>query len=117
MSGAPRAQRDSKNSANSAFSAVNFLGILLFLGVAGRDLPHCFLRWTATPAVRYLFKADLHTLGRELRGAPPATYVLNGALSTWDRRAFALEGVRFAAAQATARPLPPGHPRAHFESG
>lgn len=85
-------------SAISAHSAVNtyVFGLILFVAIAARDLPDYFWRWPAAPVVRYLYKADLHTLGRELRGAPPATYVLNGALSKWDRRAFALEGVRFA---------------------
>ncbi|MEK7277698.1 MAG: hypothetical protein AAB427_10140, partial [Chloroflexota bacterium] len=70
--------------------------IVLILSIAARDLPDYFWRWPAASAVRYLYKADLHEISRELRGAPPATYVLNGTLSKWDRRAFALEGVRFA---------------------
>ncbi len=70
-----------------------FLSLLLFLGIAGRDLPDYFWRWPAVPEVRYLYKAELHEKARQLRGAPPATYVLSGSLSIWDRRAFMLEDV------------------------
>lgn len=69
------------------------LSLLLFLGIAGRDLPDYFWRWPAIPEVRYLYKAELHGKARQLRGAPPATYVLSGPLSIWDRRAFVLEDV------------------------
>ncbi|MBI3241052.1 MAG: glycosyltransferase family 39 protein [Chloroflexi bacterium] len=71
------------------------LPLLLFLGVAGRDLPDYFWRWPRLPEVRYLYKAELHEAARQFRDALPATYVLSGPLSIWDRRAFALEGVAF----------------------
>ena len=70
-----------------------FLSLLLFLSIAGRDLPDYFWRWPAIPEVRYLYKAELHEKARQLRGEPPATYVLSGSLSIWDRRAFMLEDV------------------------
>ncbi len=71
------------------------LSLLLFLGIAARDLPDYFWRWPSLPEVRYLYKADLHEIARTLRQEPPATYVLSGPLSIWDRRAFALEAVAF----------------------
>jgi hypothetical protein len=66
---------------------------LLVVGIAARDLPDYFWRWPALSEVRYLYKADLHQVARQLRGEPPATYVLSGPLSIWDRRAFLLEDV------------------------
>ncbi len=66
---------------------------LLVLGIAGRDLPDYFWRWPGLPEVRYLYKAELHEAARQLRDFPPATYVLSGPLSIWDRRAFLLEDV------------------------
>lgn len=78
-----------------ALSAVDLLGLLLFAGVAARDLPDYFWRWPALPEVRYLYKAGLHEAADRLRAGPPATYVLGSALSKWDRVAFTLEGVSF----------------------
>jgi hypothetical protein len=69
------------------------LASLLVLGIAARDLPDYFWRWPAIPEVRYLYKAELHEKARQLRDEPPATYVLSGPLSIWDRRAFMLEDV------------------------
>ena len=75
-------------------SALRFtLTALLVIGLALRDLPDYFLRWPTHPAVQYLYKANLHALATQLRGAPPATYVLSGPLSKWDRVAFTLEGL------------------------
>jgi 4-amino-4-deoxy-L-arabinose transferase-like glycosyltransferase len=88
-----KAQKANSNSANSA---VNLLGAILFASIALSDLPDYFWRWPAIPEVRYLYKADLHTMAKTLRGAPPATYVLTGPLSKWDRVAFTLEDVEIA---------------------
>ncbi|MEK7312162.1 MAG: glycosyltransferase family 39 protein [Chloroflexota bacterium] len=90
-----KAQKANSNSANSA---VNLLSAILFASIALSDLPGYFWRWPALPEVRYLYKADLHTMAKTLRGAPPATYVLTGPLSKWDRVAFTLEGVQFESA-------------------
>jgi hypothetical protein len=86
----PFAIRDTRYSIRFALSA------LLFLSVAARDRPDYFWRWPSLPEVRYLYKADLQATAQALRGAPPATYVLDGPLSIWDRRAFLLEGVPLA---------------------
>ena len=81
---------------NTRYAIRLALSAFLFLGVAVRDLPDYFWRWPALPEVRYLYKADLHTTAQSLRGAPPATYVLSGPLSIWDRRAFLLEDLPLA---------------------
>ena len=72
-----------------SFAAILLASILL------RDLPDYFLHWPADSEVRYLYRADLHELVNELRDEPPATYVLTGTLSKWDRVAFNLEGLNF----------------------
>ncbi len=87
------AQRNSKKL--SVFSVVNILGACLFASIALQDLPDYFWHWPALPEVRYLYRADLHAKAKTLRGEPPATYVLSGSLSKWDRVAFTLEGVKF----------------------
>jgi len=66
----------------------------LFIAIALHDLPDYFFRWPALSEVRYLYKADLHAMAKTLRNEPPATYVLAGVLSKWDRVAFTLEGVQ-----------------------
>ncbi len=81
-----------------ALSVGSGLGALLLVSVLATDVPDYFLRWPELPQVRYLYKADLHTTAQSLRSAPPATYVLSGPLSKWDRLAFTLEGVAFESA-------------------
>ncbi len=89
----PRGAHGTQRKKGSALSVANFLAIIFVALTALRDLPDYFLRWPADPQVRYLYKADLHATAHALRGAPPDTYVLNGPLSIWDRRAFLLDGV------------------------
>jgi 4-amino-4-deoxy-L-arabinose transferase-like glycosyltransferase len=71
------------------------LACLLLVGTSLHDLADYFFNWPAHPAVQYLYKANLHATAAQLRGQPPATYVLSGPLSKWDRIAFALDGVAF----------------------
>lgn len=100
---APQSTHSSQRLKSSPFSVFSVSSVVrlvlagvLFLGIAVRDLPDYFWRWPALPEVRYLYKADLHTTAQQLRGAPPATYVLTGPLSIWDRRAFLLEDLPLA---------------------
>lgn len=72
------------------------LAVVLIAGVAFRDLTDYFRHWAALPEVRFLYKADLHSFASSVRHLQPQTYVLDGTLSIWDRRAFALEGVHSA---------------------
>ncbi|HKZ69496.1 MAG TPA: hypothetical protein VJ020_05420, partial [Anaerolineales bacterium] len=87
--------KDERRTTNFVLGLSSFV---LFISIAAQDLPDYFWRWPAIPEVRYLYKADLHTMAKTLRGAPPATYVLTGPLSKWDRVAFTLEGVEFESA-------------------
>ncbi len=85
--------RSAQRKKGSVLSVANSLAIIFVALTALRDLPDYFSRWPADSQVRYLYKADLHAAARALRGAPPDTYVLDGPLSIWDRRAFLLDGV------------------------
>lgn len=76
-----------------AYVARIFLGALLLSSAILREIPDYFSRWPELPAVRFLYKADLHALARQLQGRAAATYVLSGPLSKWDRIAFTLEGL------------------------
>jgi hypothetical protein len=73
----------------------SFFAVILFLSIALRDIPDYFFRWSSLPEVRYLYKSGLHEQARMLKDAPPQTYVLNGVLNSWDRKAFLLEPIRF----------------------
>jgi len=68
---------------------------ILVLSIALRDIPDYFIRWQLLPEVRYLYKSDLHEQAQKLKDAPPQTYVLNGVLNSWDRKAFELEPIKF----------------------
>jgi hypothetical protein len=71
------------------------LALICFGSIALRDLPDYFIRWPSHPEVRYLYRAELRALTNKLHNAPPATYVLNGELSKWDRLALLLDGPPF----------------------
>ncbi|MBI5290857.1 MAG: glycosyltransferase family 39 protein [Chloroflexi bacterium] len=89
----PRSALRTQRRNGTVLSVANALAIIFVALTALRDLPDYFLRWPADPQVRYLYKADLHATARALRGAPADTYVFDGPLSMWDRRAFLLDGV------------------------
>ncbi len=70
--------------------------ITLISSITLRDIPDYFFRWSSLPEVRFLYKSDLHEQAQKLKNAPPQTYILNGVLNIWDRKAFLLEPIKFA---------------------
>jgi len=73
---------------------VGWLLALLYLALlAARDLPDYFIEWPALPAVRYLYRADLHEAGPALRLLPPGSdlALTSRTLHPADAVALALE--------------------------